>query len=99
MKAYMASVDQEGLRWFLPEDVVPNDLFPHDVRRWLTQSTTAVWALLDDEDAAAIMADPTTGHHRDACNLLLNRAVELLSLLSVRPYLSGTAMTQVSASR
>jgi len=99
MKAYVGSVDQEGLRWFLPEDVVPNDLLPHDVRRWLTESTTAVWALLDDEDAAAIRADLTTGHHRDACNVLLNRAVELLSLLSALPDLSGTATTQVGASR
>jgi hypothetical protein len=54
---------------------------------------TAVWVLLDDEDAEAIRADLTAGHHRDACNLLLNRAVELRSLLFVLPDLSGTATT------
>jgi ABC-type lipoprotein export system ATPase subunit len=32
--------------------------------------------------------------HRDACNLLLNRAVELLSLLSVLPDFSGTATSR-----
>jgi hypothetical protein len=42
------------LRWFLPEDVMPKDLLQHEVRRWLTELTTAVWALLDDEAAEAI---------------------------------------------
>jgi hypothetical protein len=60
---------------------------------------TAVWVLLDDEDAEVIRADLTAGHHRDSCNLLLNRAVELLSLLSALPDLSGTATTPVGASR
>jgi hypothetical protein len=98
MKAYVGSVDQAGLRWFLPEDVM-KDLLQHDVRRWLTESTTAVWALLHDEAAEAIRADLISGHHRDACNLLLNRAVKLLSLLSVVPDLSGSATTRVGASR
>ena len=75
------------------------ELLSHDVRRWFTRSMTAVWVLLDDEDAEAIRADLTVGHHRDACNLLLNRAVELLSLRSVLPDLSGPVMTQVVASR
>jgi hypothetical protein len=99
MKAYVGSVDQAGLRWFLAEDVIPKDLLRHDVRRWFTRSMTAVWALLDDEDAEAIRADLTAGHHRDACNLLLNRAVELLALLSVLPDLAGTTTTRVGASR
>ena len=55
---------------------------------------TAVWALLDDEDTEAIRVDLTAGHYRDACNLLLNRAVELLSLLSVLPDFSGTATSR-----
>jgi hypothetical protein len=99
MKAYVGSVDQAGLRWFLPEDVIPKDLLQHDARRWFTRSMTAVWALLADEDAEAIRTDLTAGHHRDACNVLLNRAVELLSLLSVLPDLAGTATTRVGASR
>jgi hypothetical protein len=60
---------------------------------------TPVWALLDDEDAEAIRVDLIAGHHRDACNLLLNRAVELLSLLSILPNLAGTATTPVGAWR
>jgi hypothetical protein len=99
MKAYVGSVDQAGLRWFVPEDVMPTGLLRHEVRRWLTGSTTAVWALLDDEAVAAIQADLISGHPRAACNLLLNRAVELLSLRSVVPDHSGTATTRVGASR
>ena len=99
MKAYVGSVDQAGLRWFLPEDVMLKGLLQHEVRRWLTEWTTSVWALLGDEAAEAIRADLISGHHQDACNLLLNRAVELLSLLSVLPDLAGTATTRVGASR
>ena len=83
----------------LAEDVLPTGLLRHEVRRRWSESTTAVWALLDDEAAAAIRADLIGGHPRDACNLLLNRAVELLSLRSVVPDHSGTATTRVGASR
>jgi hypothetical protein len=79
MRAYAGPVDQRGLRWFPPEEVIPRDLLRHAVSAGWTYSTTAVWALLADEDAEAIRADLSAGRHRDACNLLLNRAVELLS--------------------
>jgi hypothetical protein len=82
------------LRWFLPEDVIPRELLRHAVVAVLTRSTTAVWALVADEDAEAIRADLSAGRRRDAGNLLLNRAVELLSLLSVLPDLSGTASSR-----
>jgi hypothetical protein len=85
MKAYVGSVDRAGLRWFLPEGVVATGLLRHEARRRLSGSTTAVWALLDDEAAEAIRAYLMSGHPRDACNLLLNRAVELLPLRSVVP--------------
>ena len=91
MRAYAGTVDHSGLRWFLPEEVIPRELLQHAVRAGWTHSATAVWALLADEDAEAIRADLCAGRHGDACNLLLNRAVELLSLLSVLPDLSGTA--------
>ena len=94
MRAYAGTVDQRGLRWFLPEDVIPRELLRHSVVAGLSRSTTAVWALVADEDAEAIRADLSAGRHRDAYNLLLNRAVELLSLLSVLPDLSGTATSR-----
>ena len=93
MRAYAGTVDQRGLRWFLPEEVIPRDLLRHSVGAGLTRSTTAVWALVADEDAEAIRADLSAGRHRDACNLLLNRAVELLSLTSGVPDLAAWART------
>jgi hypothetical protein len=79
MRAYAGTVDHQGLRWFLPEEVIPRDLLRHSVRAGWTGSTTAVWALVADDDAEAIRADLSAGRYGDACNLILNRAVELLS--------------------
>ena len=56
MRAYAGTVDQRGLRWFLPEEVIPMELLQHAVRAGWTRSATAVWALLADEDAEAIRA-------------------------------------------
>ena len=88
MKAYVGTVDQLGLRWFFPEDVIPRDLLPHFARGWLTRSTTAVWVLVNDEDAEAIRADLSAGDPGHARDLLLNRAIELLALASVTPNLA-----------
>ena len=73
---------------------MPRGILRHAVRTGWTHATTAVWALLADEDAEAIRADLSAGRPGEACNLLLNRAVELLSLLSVLPELSGTATSR-----
>jgi len=75
------------LRWFLPEEVIPRDLLRHAVSAGWTHSTTAVWALLADEDAEAIRADLSAGRPGEACDLLLNRAVELLPPTSGSPEL------------
>jgi hypothetical protein len=91
MRAYAGTVDHKGLLWFVPEDVISRDLLWHSLQEGSTRSMTAVWALVAAEDAEAIRADLSAGRHRAACNLLLNRAVELLSLLSVFPDLYGTA--------
>jgi hypothetical protein len=88
MKAYVGAVDQEGLRWFFPEDVIPRDPLLQLVRAWSTRSTTAVWVLVHDEDAEAIRADLGGGNSGPACGLLLNRAIELLPLVSVTPELA-----------
>jgi hypothetical protein len=93
MKAYVGTVDQIGLHWFLAEDVIPKDLLRHYPQEWTTRSTTVVWALMADEDAEAIRVDLSALQHRDACNLLLNRAVELLPLTSGSPDLADWART------
>jgi hypothetical protein len=79
------------LRWLLPEEFMPRDILRHAVRTGWTHSTTAVWALLADEDAEAIRADLSAGRPGEACNLLLNRAVELLPLSSGSPELADWA--------
>jgi hypothetical protein len=81
----------ERCHCFLPEDVIPRDLLRHAVRAGLTHLTTAVWALLAAEDAEAIRADLNAGRPGEACNLLLNRAVELLPLSSASPDLADRA--------
>ena len=80
-----------GLRWFLPEEVIPRDLLRHAVRAGWTHAATAVWALLADEDAEAIRADLSARRPGAACTLLLNRAVELLPLSSGLPDLADWA--------
>ena len=76
------------MRWFLPEEVIPKDLLRHSVRAGWTGATTAIWALVVDEDAEAIRAALSAGRPGEACNLLLNRAVELLPLSSGSPELA-----------
>src|SRR5262249_51112070 len=87
MRAYAGMVDQGGLRWFLPEEVIPRDLLRDAVRADGTPATTAVWALLADEDAEAIRADLSASRPGEACHRLLNRAVELLPLRAGAPNL------------
>jgi hypothetical protein len=38
---------------------------------------TTVWAALGDEDAKAVREELAAGRNRDACGVLLDRAVEL----------------------
>jgi hypothetical protein len=52
----------------------------HDERARLAPPTTLVWALLADADAEDLRTDVDAGRHAEACGLLLNRAVELISL-------------------
>jgi hypothetical protein len=43
------------------------------------------WTLLDDGDAESMRSEVANGHHDAACGLLLNRAIELLSLAAALP--------------
>jgi hypothetical protein len=88
MRAYVGSVDHSGLRRFLPEDAFPSALLRELVLGRFSRSTTLVWAAVAEDDAEAIRRELRTGHHRVACGLLLNRAVEILPLASVSPDLT-----------
>jgi hypothetical protein len=83
MQALFAVADHSGLRRIVPADAVPADVLGRYARGWFPRPTTVVWALLDPVDAEAIRTEVGAGRHRDACGLLLNRAIELLSLAAV----------------
>jgi hypothetical protein len=86
MRAFVCEVDGHGLRRLVPEDLLPgSELVRYARARSLRPSATAAWALLADGDAEDLRADVHAGRHQEACSLLLNRAVELLSLGAVLP--------------
>jgi len=50
-----------------------------------SRPTTVAWTLLADGDAESIGSEVAAGHPEAACGLLLNRAIELLSLAAALP--------------
>ena len=88
MRAYIGCVDRAGLRRFLAEDAVPRDLLQQLVREWSSAATTVVWAVIAENDAEMIRRELAADRRYAACNLLLNRAVEVLSFGSVEPELT-----------
>ncbi len=86
MKAIVGEVDSYGLRRLLPADTDPDTLLPPDPAARLARPTTLVWALLDEDAAEDLRADVRAGRHREACGLLLNRAVELITLAAAAPW-------------
>jgi len=79
MKAYIAQLAHAGteLHHFVSEDALPNDVLSDLIREWSLPERTAVWAVLDDEDAQAVREELAAGRQRDACGVLLDRAVEV----------------------
>jgi hypothetical protein len=85
MRAFLCEVDATGLRRILPEDVLAGDEVRRYARGRFARPTTVTWALLDDGDAESIRSEVAIGHHDAACGLLLNRAIELLSIAAALP--------------
>jgi len=67
---------------------VPKDLLRQLVQEWSSRTTTVVWAVVAEDNAEAIRRELMADCRWTACNLLLNRAVELLPLVSVVPDLA-----------
>ena len=82
MKAYVAQVAESELRQFVPEDALPEDLLAQLVREWSLPAMATVWAVLDDEDAEAVREELAAGRQREACGVLLDRAVEIRPIVS-----------------
>ena len=81
MRAYVAQLNADSeLREFVPEDALPNEVLSDLLREWSLPATATVWAVLGDEDAEAVREELAAGRQRDACGVLLDRAVE------VRPF-------------
>jgi hypothetical protein len=85
MRAFLCEVDATGLRRFLSEDVLASDGVRGYLRQRFARPTTVAWTLLDDGDTESIRSAVATGHHEAACGLLLNRAIDLLSLAAAMP--------------
>ena len=85
MRAFICEVDATGLRRFLSEDVLAADGVRGYLRHRSARPTTVAWTLLEDGDAESIRSEVAAGHHDAACGLLLNRAIELLSLAAALP--------------
>ena len=83
MKAYVGQINPAGLRRFLPEEAVPGDHLRQLAHAWCSRSTTVVWAVLAEENAAAVRQELAAGHPQAACGLLLNHAAEILPVTAV----------------
>jgi hypothetical protein len=82
MRAYVAQVAESELRQFVPEDALPEDLLAQLVREWSLPAMATVWAVLDDDGAEAVREELAAGRQREACSVLLDRAVEVRSIVS-----------------
>ncbi|MDG3008419.1 hypothetical protein [Paludisphaera mucosa] len=91
MRAFVGEIDHTGLRRFIPEDQVARNELHRLTRRRHPGPSAFVWTLLADEDAEDLRVDVGTGRHAEAYSLLLNRAVELISL---RDAASGCARAE-----
>jgi hypothetical protein len=82
MRAYVALVADSELRWFVPEDALPENLLPQLIREWSGAETVAVWAVLGEEDGEAVREELSSGRRCDACGLFLDRAIEAHPIVS-----------------
>lgn len=80
MRAFVCEIDHRGLHGFLPEHLLPAEELARLARAPRRRASAVVWALLGEADADDVRAEVGAGRHRDACGLLLDRAVEILPI-------------------
>jgi hypothetical protein len=66
MRAYVGTADRSGLFHIVPEDTVPPDVLSLYATEPFPWPTSAVWALLHDQDAEMIRAEVGAGRYQDA---------------------------------
>jgi hypothetical protein len=90
MRAFVCEVDNWGLHGFLPEHLLPAEELTRLARVSCRRSSAVIWALLEETDAEVVRTEVGAGRHHDACDLLLNRAVEILPIAAAVPYPAGS---------
>jgi hypothetical protein len=85
MRAFVCEIDDRGLYQFLPEHLLPADELVRLSHVPSEPSSTVVWALLQETDAEDLRTEIGAGRSRDAYDLLLNRAVEILPIAAAVP--------------
>jgi hypothetical protein len=87
----LGQVDRTGLRRFLFEDVIPPDSIGPLVRERSSPTTTVIRAVVSNEDTEAHRHVLRAGDHGEACSLLLDRAVEVLTIGKSVPRIPSAA--------
>src|SRR4051812_34109997 len=90
MRAFVCEFDHRGLHKFLPEHLLPAEELARLTRVPCRRSSAVVWALLEETDAEVVRTEVGAGRHRDACDLLLNHAVEILPIAAAVPSAAGS---------
>jgi hypothetical protein len=85
MRAFVAEIDPSGIRWLVPEDLIPQGELGRLARGRSSRPTTVVWVLLDDLDVGPVRTEVIAGRYRNACGLVLNYAVEIIPLTAALP--------------
>src|SRR5262249_25658308 len=90
MRAFICEVKHPGLRRLLPADLVPANELDGLTRGPSRTPAAVVRALLEEPDADDLRTEVTAGRHHDACGLLLNRAIALMTISVSLPHRAGT---------
>ena len=78
MKAYVGIVDSDGLRSFVPEGDVPEGLMILEAKAAQSRGWFCFWAAVDEQTAEQIGEELASGRRRDAMNLLLFLARDIV---------------------
>ncbi len=78
MKAFIAIADSDGLRSFVPEGDVPDELIVLEARAARSRGWACLWAAVDEDAAAQVGEELASGRRRDAMNLLWVLAREIV---------------------
>ena len=89
MKAFVCEIDHHGLHRLLPEDLLPAEELDGLTRGRSRKPAAIIRALLEEPDAEDLRTEVAAGRHHGACGLLLNRAIELMTLSVAVPDPAG----------